>query len=1107
MKKLVFLLTFAFVACCAFAQASYKAVPNAKPTIIKKQSGVKFSVNDAKSVKNASYLLQEGFDNGAIPADWTLIDADGDGSNWGFYSVAPHSGAGSAFSASYYNYTALSPDNWLISPAIEIPEGTTTLSWWEASQDPNYPDPYKAYVLTSLDVTDLSGAELIYSGTAADEWTRRSFDLSSFEGQTVYVAFRHNDVSDQFYVKIDDVQVLNVNGTSVWTDITSIVFAGIDGSIADAEVSVLSLDLTEDITATTASPFLVSSDGENFAATATIPQDGGTLYVRIDAIGETQTLTGSVSLVSGEATATIAISANVIYCGAVSAPYIEEFVAGGEHLSCWNIIDGNNDGKTFLIYHDEDGYSLFDDDYGVFYEYSEDNNAEEWLISPLLNVAQQSNVKFSYKGYGYPERFEAYILTDLNDLSTAVLAIEATDVTNTEFEVAEYIIPDEYIGQEIYFAIKCTSDADQYYFFVDSFQFKAIGVPYLVATPSSLTMRGVLGETSDAIVNISGEYITEDITVTTAAPFAVSADGVDFAETATLDATAEMFYVRFTPATEGEVSGNVNIATGVASVDVVVNATAYDCSNPDITEFPFVENFDAGLPACWTYIDADGDGYGWNNIVEFMTSTGNAAYISAYANGADAACSLSALMNGTALETDNYMITPKVVVPAEGTVILTYTAKLFNSGAPEVMNVKVSTTGNDAADFETTLLVDNNMTGAFVERSISLAAYAGQEIYIAFEHINNNSFGFALDDVALTLVSESSITVEPATMSFNTIFGSATVAQTAEIVAYNLTEAIVATATENFEVSADGEDFAATASIDQLGGTLYVRYNPAEAGEHTGTVTLASGESTANIALSGVAVACENITEFPFEEDFENGISDCWLNIDADGDTYVWLAGEAPGHGDSGNAAISQSYVNYVGAVTPDNWLITPAFEIPAGSNYELTFFVAAQDESWAAEHYGVYISTTTTDLSAFQLVYEETIDANGGSRAEGQGAWKQKHVDLASYAGQTIYVAWRHFNCTDQFIFLLDDVYVGMKTAAEESVMSEVAVYPNPANDIVTIANVEGSNVVVLNALGQVVSEINNASANQTIDLSNFANGTYFVKANGQVVKFNVVK
>jgi hypothetical protein len=42
---------------------------------------------------------------------------------------------------------------------------------------------------------------------------------------------------------------------------------------------------------------------------------------------------------------------------------------------------------------------------------------------------------------------------------------------------------------------------------------------------------------------------------------------------------------------------------------------------------------------------------------------------------------------------------------------------------------------------------------------------------------------------------------------------------------------------------------------------------------------------------------------------------------------------------------------------------------------------------------------------------------------------------------------------------------------------------------------------------IGEIVANVNNASLNQTIDISKLASGTYFVKIDNKVFKFNVVK
>ena len=146
----------------------------------------------------------------------------------------------------------------------------------------------------------------------------------------------------------------------------------------------------------------------------------------------------------------------------------------------------------------------------------------------------------------------------------------------------------------------------------------------------------------------------------------------------------------------------------------------------------------------------------------------------------------------------------------------------------------------------------------------------------------------------------------------------------------------------------------------------------------------------------------------------------------------VILAGN--GHNESTGFILSGSYSNVTStAITPDNWLITPAINLTGIAS--LSFWVCGQDASFSAEHYGVYISTTTnTDTSAFTLLYEATI----GQTRE-QTAWENHTINLSAYNGETVYIAFRHFNCSDEFLLNLDDVEVSL-------VPSSPAILANPS-------------------------------------------------------------
>ncbi len=161
---------------------------------------------------------------------------------------------------------------------------------------------------------------------------------------------------------------------------------------------------------------------------------------------------------------------------------------------------------------------------------------------------------------------------------------------------------------------------------------------------------------------------------------------------------------------------------------------------------------------------------------------------------------------------------------------------------------------------------------------------------------------------------------------------------------------------------------------------------------------------------------------YDFETDYDEGRLLDWTLIDADADGYNWNVspiGGGYGHNGSDGAMFSYSYDNYSGILHPDNILVSPKLQITAG-NAIATFFACALDEAFPQDHFGLAVSTTSnTEASAFTMLQEWTMTAK-------QGGWHQYTVDLSAYAGQEVYVALRHFNCSDNFCLCVDDFVLG---------------------------------------------------------------------------------
>lgn len=84
-----------------------------------------------------------------------------------------------------------------------------------------------------------------------------------------------------------------------------------------------------------------------------------------------------------------------------------------------------------------------------------------------------------------------------------------------------------------------------------------------------------------------------------------------------------------------------------------------------------------------------------------------------------------------------------------------------------------------------------------------------------------------------------------------------------------------------------------------------------------------------------------------------------------------------------------------------------------------MSFWACALDESYPADHFGLALSTTGTATSDFVMIQEWTMTAK-------QGGWHEYTVDLATYVGQNVYIAIRHFNSQDNFCLCVDDIFVG---------------------------------------------------------------------------------
>ena len=113
------------------------------------------------------------------------------------------------------------------------------------------------------------------------------------------------------------------------------------------------------------------------------------------------------------------------------------------------------------------------------------------------------------------------------------------------------------------------------------------------------------------------------------------------------------------------------------------------------------------------------------------------------------------------------------------------------------------------------------------------------------------------------------------------------------------------------------------------------------------------------ILLIALAIATVNTASAQIYEANDSTAFSSWTSYDLDSDGNGFIAAEDF----NGMSAISFSYDNASGPLTPDNLFVSPAIDLSTGSSLMLNYTVTAIDQGWVAEKYAIYIVTTLLHL------------------------------------------------------------------------------------------------------------------------------------------------
>ena len=809
-----------------------------------------------------------------------------------------------------------------------------------------------------------------------------------------------------------------------------------------------------------------------------------------------------------------------------------DYVEG--RLIGWKTIDADGDTYNWTLSPIGEGYGHNGSNGAVFsYSYSGYSgalNPNNYLVSPQLTITSNNHYVSFYAcalDENYPaDHFGLAVSTTGTSASDFTMLQEWT-MTSKQGGWHEYSVDlNSYVGQNVYVAIRHFNSQDNFCLVVDD-------VFVGTQTKDPLTNCSIALDGTVVATNVNGTHYllntegfannsTHNTTVT-----ATYQSGATLTKSTNWTFRSADNFQGSTTGLHADSDGNtVNLSwtLPMMSSSFSVDELFYDFADSTMSDL--------------TLIDANNDGYNFKVYPFGGYGSGKCLKSDSWLGGEIGA-----------LNPDNFLVTPRVTASAN----TVFSFMLRDSDMPgiapdpEHFGVAVSTTGNtNASDFS--MIQEWNSTGTYTEYSVNLAAYAGQQIYIALRHFNTTgeTYYIYVDDIRITNI-EAQVT-RPAK-------GALVYSNGQLIATLNHGE-------ESFSHMVNRYDSEYCIRVIQEGskddGTYYALAAPQCA---TAQINCVAPKNLDAYYSDGKAVISWERDIFIDFEDDPQGWS--FLDVDGDGSVFgIYARGGMNPDGsvnttDTNAALISFSYINGYGELHPDNYAFMPLTKILPHASVE--FYAAGFDPSYPNETF------------SFVVASEDGQDITTLGTWTSSNPYQRYNVDLSAYAGDNMFLGFRHHStvaayaicidhitvknalwdgtasvtekyniyrsfdgnnytligyangnatsyvdndvehhdqyykvtavntvvggdtCESEFAMAVDGIhnYVHVTTDGIDETDSSVSVYPNPTNGIVTI-NADGiKNIVVMNAVGQKMLE----TIENQIDLSQFGNGLFMLR------------
>lgn len=903
---------------------------------------------------------------GGFPDTWGRISPDG----------GAHDGSFVAASASWQGGSAINADNWLITPRLSPSDGDNTLSFFARSRSSFAADPIAAYVSTDgNEIADFSTL-LLQVSVVPDSWTEYTVDLSDYDDQDIYIAFRHQ-ANNQWHIYLDSVTgpalfvpetpaisvsplafggVFDINPSSSRTlDITNTggTELTVDFSSASAELAVTGFPLT-------------IAPGETESAT-----------VVLNAVGlPAGDYSGIISLTSNDPdneTVDVAVTATILEA-IVSDFLFEDF----ESTAAF----GRPAGWT-------GGFSVRDTG-GI--DNSKRLTQNLWSNAPtgqfttsFIEMGENPEMSFFYRAVnftGYPGTptpatsfaFTVFVSTDFG-ASFEPIWVYDPDAHNVSTNYAEVTIDvSDYANQTVLFGVSASRSADDFWLDFDNFS---------IGTAPELPPSAVeLNFPSDEMITLLNPQLNWTHTTSPPTNVRVFFDSVDPPLEEVFDGSGTTFQTS-------------DLAHGTTYYWNVVAYNDFGDADPSPTwSFTTVgENDLAESFENTTFPPA-----GWANPGTWSRST-----FSVF----DGAASASKFVGSASDASSPHRLRTPMLTPVTGST-LEFAARsaAFNE------NIRLMIEYSDDGDVWTTLgtAIELPQQGPWELYSFDLSSLDGDDYFLSFSVYSEGS---SSGTVYLDYVRGPEIT---------------SLAPNAVTLTGPADEAEDVSRTPELSWTADGDGGI------PAGYRVYLDTNPAPTTE---IADVASSPYTVSPALDfgetyywkvvaynseGVSPDSEvrsfttmddpTITDFPYSERFPV--------LPGDGSASIipelpgWIASGGTWNQRWQSARISGT--GWVETVTVGAQLFSPPFDIPEATNYQLSFWHRTEG-STQEQDIDVYLSNDGGENYDVQILELEDYTNT---------TYTQVTFDLSAYAGETIQLRFRKTGGNTTWGWAFDDLFIG---------------------------------------------------------------------------------